>query len=403
MYKKLRKKIIISTMSTIFALLMVVLGIINVTNFVLVAEEADQVTLRLLENKDNGGEIPPESVLSLEGGGPGSMGPNSQETMDSMRYFIYDSASASLKSFNMSAIDESEAISWAESLLKSASKGWTKTTYRYRVSKEKETSYVVVIDESRELNPSYRILITSIVASLIGMIAMFAVIFFVSKMIVKPIEDADNKQKRFIADAALALKTPVSVISIDNATLVNENGENDANKSIKHQVNKLLDLSNDLNTLASLNKSGIKKEEFNLSNVMLEIANQYQYAFADNKKELNGDIQKDVTYSGDSSLFRKLLSELFENTLKYADSKANVSLHQEGERITIEFANDCKGIPEGTLDRVFERFYRLDYKDHSIYDGSGVGLSIVKEIVDNHQGRIVAKGENDNFIIKIEL
>ena len=393
-------------MSTIFALLVVVLGIINVTNFVLVAQEADEMTLRLLEDANRQQqEAIVQNTLTYRDGGDmgGGTGPGSQEMMESMRYFIFDGSSNTFKVFKMSAYTEETALSWAQSLLKGAPVGWSKTTYRYRVSHENNTNYLVVMDQSRELNPSYRILITSLIASLIGMVAMFAVIFFVSKWIIKPIEDADNKQKRFIADAALALKTPVSVISIDNATLVNKNGENDMNKSIKHQVNKLLDLSNDLNTLASIDKSGISKAEFNLSNVMLEIANQYQYAFADNKKELNSDIQKEILYNGDSSMFRKLISELFENALKYTDSEANVSLRKENERIIIEFANDSKGIPEGTLDRVFEKFYRLDYKDHSIYDGSGVGLSIVKEIVDSHKGRILAKGENDNFIIKIEL
>ena len=102
-------------------------------------------------------------------------------------------------------------------------------------------------------------------------------------------------------------------------------------------------------------------------------------------------------------MIKKMLSEILDNTLKFADSKAEVSLKKEADRIVLVIKNDSDGIPNGTLDTVFNKFSRLDYKDHSKYDGSGVGLSIVKSIVEKHNGRAIAKGENGFFILKIEL
>jgi signal transduction histidine kinase len=69
----------------------------------------------------------------------------------------------------------------------------------------------------------------------------------------------------------------------------------------------------------------------------------------------------------------------------------------------LETRNDFPGNAEGPLDRVFDRFYRLDADNMSKYEGNGVGLSIVKEIVDAHRGRAKAKGEGGDFVLKIEF
>ena len=397
MIKKLRKKIVLYTILSVFSLLAIVLSIVNVSNFVAVAEEADQITERISKENNGGGQGQGQQ------GGPGSMGPGSPETMASMRYFIYSEETNSLTTFKMSAIDNSEALTWGQNLLNGAKKGWSRTTYRYLVSGDLGYRLVVVVDQARELNPSYRILWISLISSAIGLALVAGFAIFISKKIVRPIEENDNKQRRFITDAAIALKTPVSVISIDNATLTNEHGEELANKSIRKQVDKLLDLANDLNALQNASESGANKEQINLSNVLKDVIHQYSFAFGDNNKKLNLNIQDDVLFDADSGMIKKMLSETIENCLKYSDNETTISLTNENQRITIEFVNDCKGIPEGTLDRVFEKFYRLDYKDHSIYDGSGVCLSIVKEIVNKHNGRVIARGENDHFILKIEF
>ena len=391
MIKKLRLKIVIYTIIGVFAILATILSIVNVSNFVGVAEDADHITQLIADH--NG---------VLEGGpGPGPVGPEDRNA--SIRYFTYSEESDSLVQFRMSSIDSETAINWGKKLINGASKGWAATYYRYRIYQKDNARYVTVIDQSRELAPSYRVLTISLISSGVSLVVITLLAIFISKKLIKPIEESDNKQRRFIADAELALKTPVSVISIDNGTLVNMHGEDLANKSIRKQVEKLLDLSKDLNELISASSLEVQKQEFNLSNTAKEIVNRFHFAFGDNKKSLEVDIQDDVIFKGDDGMIKKMLSEVLENCLKYSDSKALFSLKSENSRIVIEVRNDCKGIPEGTLDRVFDKFYRLDYKDHSIYDGSGVGLSIVKEIVDRHNGRIIAKGENDFFIIKIEF
>ena len=397
MIKKLRKKLIIYTILGVFSLIVIILTTINVTNFVMVAEQADDIAQRI---KKNDGEMPSSDPGQM----PGPMDPNSPENLASFRYCTYSQEEDDFMYYNLQPEKKEEFLSLARKLVDGgAKKGWTQTVYRYRVYKKADVKYVVLLDQSRELIPSYRILAVSLISSVVGFGIITLLTFVAANKLIKPIEDSDTKQRRFIADAAIALKTPTSVISIDNATLTNEHGEEPANKSIRKQVDKLLDLAEDLNALTAASEVRANKVEFNLTNLLKDVINQYHFAFSDNKKDLRVDLQEDVLFVGDDGMFKKMFSEIIENALKYSDKEALITLRSENNRITLGFKNDAKGIPEGSLDRVFERFYRLDYKDHSQYDGSGVGLSIVKEIVEKHDGRIIAKGESDMFILKIEL
>ena len=285
------------------------------------------------------------------------------------------------------------------------STGWVQKIYRYRVYQlnEKNVVYVTLIDQGRELKPCFNVLYTSLIGEGIGLVFTTVAVILISRWLVEPIVYSDNKQKRFIANASNALRTPASIISLDNATLINENGEKEANKSIRYQLKTIIDLANDLNAFSLIAESKGEFEELNLSNICKETIKKYESGFESGKKELRVNIEDNVMLNGDLGMIQKMLSEVMENTLKFSETFAEINIKKDKERVVLEFINDAKGIPNGTLDRVFDRFYRLDYKDHSKYEGNGIGLSIAKDIVDKHKGRIIAKGENDNFVLKIEF
>ena len=83
--------------------------------------------------------------------------------------------------------------------------------------------------------------------------------------------------------------------------------------------------------------------------------------------------------------------------------KEKIFLKKEGERVVVICENDASNIQEGSLDRVFERFYRSDEARSSGIEGSGIGLAIAKEIIVIHKGRIFAYGKQGHFQIKAEL
>ena len=416
MVKKLRLKISIFAILSVFIFLTLILLTINIVNFSMIATDADHITATIMRNGGHyteplppNGEPQPQSLIQYAPvtPEPEPFGPDSPEMKDSLRYFTIsydDNDVATVVEYKINTFSVEAAIEIANSL-KTKGIGWTRQIYRFRtwMSEDMMTKYVTVIDQSRELRPSYNVLYASLIGGGIGLAVTIVAMFFASKLLVRPIESSDNKQKRFIANASIALRTPISIMSFDNATLIKENGMQEPNKSIDHQLKKMLDLANDLNTFSLIASSKSNVENINLSNVSKEIISRYLDAFKSNKKTLNYDIEGDIMGDYDLGMIQKLLSEVIENCLKYSDSYTNINISKHDDRIVMEFRNDCKGIPDGTLDRVFDRFYRLDYKDHSIYEGNGMGLAIVKDIVDKHKGRAIAKGENGEFVLKIEL
>ena len=391
MYKKLRRRIALAITGSVFALLAVSMAAINTSNFVGAAEDADRITERIAGNS---GTI----------GGPERDGPGmSPEGLGSIHYFVYNLTDGTLDRNSLVTINETELKSWANSLANAAEKGWTRATYRYRLYENAGDKYVVVIDQSRELSPSYRVLWISLIVGGVGLVLVIVVGSIISKAIVKPFEENDKGQKRFIADAARTLRTPVSVISIDAATLKAKLPDDESLNSIEKQAKKLLKLASDLNSFAGASKDNANKAKTNLSNVLKDVLKLYEDGFKAAGKKLETSIEEGLEANVDDGMIRKALSEIIENLLKYSSTKAMISLRKEGDRVVLETRNDFPGIAEGSLDRVFDRFYRLDADNMSKYEGNGVGLSIVKEIVDAHRGRAKAKGEDGDFVLKIEF
>ena len=413
MIERFRKKFIAIATAAIGMLLILILSGINIANFTMVAADADQLTSALAENggafqepipRENPG-VPPE-----EGGDfvPGGARPDGPEKRMSARYFtikIDGNGNASAVKIAMSefTVTEAEAIQWAVSLA-NGSKGWTRVNYRYRVYNYENYTYVSVVDYSRELSPSYRVLWGSLIGSAVGIVITFALLIPISKALVKPLIVSDKKQRRFISDASHELKTPLTIISANNQILETVYGESDSTKAIDKQVNRLSSMVKNLNALARLDENReVILGELDLAALSSDAVTAIEGSFEAKGVKFSAEIPSSLKYRGDESMLQKLLSILFENALKYALTECEFHLYTVGERICIKVINDADGIDDGTLDQVFERFYRGEAARASGTEGSGIGLSIAKEIVLRHSGRIIAKGENGRFIIKVEL
>ena len=92
-----------------------------------------------------------------------------------------------------------------------------------------------------------------------------------------------------------------------------------------------------------------------------------------------------------------------DNAIKYSISKIDVSLKKAGNKLEFSISNDATNQKMGLHPEVFERFYRTDDVRASQVQGSGIGLSIAKEIVEVHKGKIEAMSTNELFIIKVVI
>ena len=409
MIRKLRWKLVGYATASIFVFLLLILGTINLVNFGMVADEADRITQTIADNGGAFPEGPGGPIDSGTAGAPSPLdpgGPKSPEMGASARYFTvsFEGSQGTLvtKKIMEQTVTDENALVWAKNLL-GKEKGWTETYFRFRSYKVGTADYVTVLYFDRELGPSYRILNASIAGGVGGTLLSFLVLIPLSKLFVAPLIASRKKQQRFISDASHELKTPLTIISAEKEILEMEHGETEASKSIGKQVARLATMVKNLNALANMDE-GVKPVlgSFDLARTCIEMVDAFQGAFEKKGIAIETEIPDAHPYVGDETMIRQLLSILLDNALKYSKTRAEFHLYVVGQRTTIRVKNDAD-VPDGSLDRVFERFYRSDEARAGSAEGSGIGLSLAMEIVKSLGGRISAKGENGFFIIKAEL
>ena len=411
---------IVYAMLSVFVLLTVLLGVINGVNFTMAAADADRITQMIGEQggslrhgpfdrqfSGNTGEAPADAPVDSGGfeNGRGRFdmqGPNSPELTKTVRYFtvVFDSAGGTLAAYEISAVDQAEALRWAQSLLSQQETGWTRSTYRYRVYELNGNTAVTVIDQGRELTPSFRILTISVIGEAMGLVVSCLVLLFVAKKLYQPLEEADRKQKRFISEAESAFKVPLTVINADTEILEREHGASEPLDSINRQVKKMTALVKELGGLAIYGEDAGIKANIDLSDLLSMLLDASSDRFAAAGLELYAVIAPGVMLTADDVAMRKLLSELIENTLKFGKTNAVVSLRGEKGHTVLTFSNGAL-LPDGAAQQAFDRFTRLPNAEG--VPGAGLGLAFVKDVVRAMDGRAEAAVTDGVFTLRIRF
>ena len=145
---------------------------------------------------------------------------------------------------------------------------------------------------------------------------------------------------------------------------------------------------------------------FNLSKLLNNILLTFEAVIFENKIELDSNIEEDISIKGDKESIKKVFTILLDNAIKYTNQsgKIDVDLRQEKNKIKIKVKNSGEGINKKDINKIFERFYRVDTSRARESGGYGLGLSIAKSIVENHNGKIYAEsnvGKDTTFIIEL--
>ena len=220
--------------------------------------------------------------------------------------------------------------------------------------------------------------------------------YFLAKRTLKPIEEAMDTQNRFTADASHELRTPLAAMRAEievslRDKKINFNDSKRLLKSNLEEVEKLENLSNALLKLSHLQED-IKRDFANVSlkETMLEAFEKVE-KLAD-KKNIEFKVKlSDVLVKADKHSLIELFVILLDNAIKYSpgDSKININLEKEASHVVVTIKDEGIGIKAMDLPHIFDRFFRADSsRSKEKVDGYGLGLSIAKQIVELHGGRI---------------
>ncbi|MCR4926902.1 MAG: HAMP domain-containing histidine kinase [Lachnospiraceae bacterium] len=408
--KKAEKKFRSYAILAIFVLLTVLLAVINGVNFTMVSSDADALTQMLADRQgtfdrqtlpaSDPGET--TDVKKYKMGEMGPMGPDSPEMNASLRYFTIafnkSTGESSTVAYHISAVTEEEATEWASGLLRSST-GWTRGTYRYRVYKKGDITYVTVIDQGRELLPSFRILIISAVGEVLVLLIGWFVLFAIVKKVYAPIEEADRKQKSFLKSVNREFARPLSVISGNTELAERKYGPDEQTRSTRRQISRMNELMDRLGTFGIFDGEESNAVDVPVSVFFYKALEREMENFKKRGITPEINIDKDVTVKADPEAVSRMIDELVGNTLKYSLRKAVFSLRREGGHVLLEITNDTL-LPDGPVNEVFDRFTTLENAE----DGStGLGLAYVKGMVKALGGRRNAEVKDGMFILRITI
>ena len=429
MIRNLRKKFILVAMLSTLVVLAAIMGVVNISNYKEVLDRADEMTTLLEKNdgkfpeepKADGEEVPQKPAGNA---GDDMTGENndqqeppekpendkehfSVETPFETRYFTVtmdeNGEVTDCDLDHIAAVDEDTAEEYAQNVSgKSGTTGFM-GIYRYRVTKTEDGTKYVFLDCRREISNFQAVLITTVSVSGLGLAAVFVLVVIFSRMVFRPVEESIQKQKRFITDASHELKTPLTIIDANTEVMEMESGESQWTKSTRKQIQRLTGLVQQLVTLSRLDEEkGLQDiAEFDLSEAVSESVQPYGALAQTKEKHLTFNIEGGLMYTGDEKTIRQLSGILMDNAVKYSSGKGNIALtlKKKGKKILLEVYNDADGLPQGKLDVLFERFYRLDSSRNSGTGGSGIGLSVAQAIVQAHKGRITAENKTGNGLM----
>lgn len=417
MIRKLRFKLIAAAMISLFIVLAVIIGAVNLLNYHGITKDADQI-LTLL--KDNNGHFPKQqddpnipdntSVIQNEPKPPkNDPGLQSPELPYESRFFsvLLDGNGnvLSTDTGKIAAVDSSEAGEYAKDIWQSSKSNGFLGVYRYIRSETDKSGQtrIIFLDCSRSLNSFRNVLLISCGVSFFGLMMVLILMIILSKHIVQPFSENYEKQKRFITDAGHEIKTPITIIKADTEVLEMDTGPNEWIDDIRIQTDRLSRLTKDLIYLARMeeNEQQLPMIDFPLSEVASETSSSFQSLAMTQSKDFCIEIEPMISFYGNEENIRKLITILLDNAIKYSNKNGQiqVNLSRKNRSVQLTVINTTDKVLDKTqLTHLFDRFYRMDASRNSETGGYGIGLSIAQAIVQMHKGKISAEAVNAHTI-----
>lgn len=212
------------------------------------------------------------------------------------------------------------------------------------------------------------------------------------------LEEQENLRKRLTTDISHELRTPLTSIQTHLEAMIDGIWEPDTERlnSVNEEVIRLTNLVNQLQNLAKFDseKSKLNLAKVNVKNLIMNVVYNNQGKALEKNINIECDLESIDSYL-DKDKISQVIVNLLSNAIRYSNNggKIFISSYKENNNLKIQFKDNGIGIPKENIKYIFERFYRVDESRSKNTGGIGVGLTIVKSIIDLHQGTIEVRSE----------
>ena len=229
---------------------------------------------------------------------------------------------------------------------------------------------------------------------------------------IKRKEAIDEMRKDFIANVSHELKTPIALIQ-GYAEGLNE-GLCEDEESRKYYTEVILDESEKMNkmvkqllTLSSLESGNsiLHKENFNLTSLIESVLGSISILIGEKNVNIEFDSDKEIFLNADEFKIEEVVTNYISNSIHHVSDSGEIKINvsDDGENITFSVYNTGNPIPEKDLNNIWEKFFKVDKAHSRAYGGSGIGLSIVKAIVEAHNGTVAVRNILDGVEFSFKI
>lgn len=411
MIKKLRRKVIIITMSLVTVILFTTLCSICIVSYNAQKSELKKILINEVNISRNFEEITSDISLKepprrFEIGKPHD---DHYSVRPSFTVTVHVDGDGKIKENLSSTAEISEdnlGVAVQKALNSNHNNGQIKSlNLMFLRLKGKDEGEIISFVDTTEMHIYMKNLITTlIIVGLSALIILFFLCIFLARLTVKPVETAWRQQKHFIADASHEIKTPLTVILANTDILMKHPHEyiesqakwvqyiHDEAEHMKYLVENMLFLAK-----TDASELSIQYSKINLSDVLWSAILPFESILFEHGFVLQTNIEPDLELYGDASRIQEVITILMDNACKYSSGKATITLTAKKvqDKIKIKVNNTGSFIPKDKAAHLFERFYRADESRDRATGGYGLGLSIAESIIKAHHGKISVSSSND--------
>lgn len=220
------------------------------------------------------------------------------------------------------------------------------------------------------------------------------------------LSELEDSRRSFVANVSHEFKTPMTTIGgfingILDGTIPPEKQDYYL-KIVSSEINRLSKMVNTMLNISKIETGNIdlKVEQIDISQKAVTTFLGFEQLISKKNIEIVGldELAPTVTH-GDSAMFDQVIYNLVDNAVKFTQDGGKISVNASSDKNSVYFSitNTGKGIPQKDLQKVFERFYKVDRSRSTDVKSTGLGLYLIKSIIELHGGTITVESEVDNF------